>query len=83
MLLTALMFMSPIFYPLSALPDAISRYLMLNPLTLIVHQVRAVLLRGEQPDWMALGIYSFVALSITWLGWMWFYKSRKGFADVL
>jgi len=83
MLLTALMFMSPIFYPLSALPDSISRYLLLNPLTLIVHQLRAVLLEGKAPDFIALGCYTGVALLVLWTGWLWFDKTRKGFADVL
>jgi len=83
MLLTALMFMSPIFYPLSALPDSISRYLLLNPLTLIVNQLRAVLLQGEAPDLIALACYTGIALLIVWMGWLWFDKTRKGFADVL
>lgn len=83
MLLTVLMFMSPIFYPLSALPESISQFLFLNPLTLIVEQMRAVLIWGQQPAWQSLGYYSTAALAIAWLGWTWFEKTRKGFADVL
>jgi len=83
MLLTALMFMSPIFYPISALPDSIRGYIFLNPLTLIVNQAREVLIYNHPPDFIALGYYMLLSLIIMWLGWSWFQKTRKGFADVL
>lgn len=83
LLLTALLFMSPIFYPLSALPESIRVYLYLNPLTFIVEQVRSVLIWGAQPDWTGMGYYSLVSLLMAWLGWIWFNRTRKGFADVL
>jgi lipopolysaccharide transport system permease protein len=83
MTMTMLMFMSPIFYPLSALPEAFQPYLLLNPVTLIVEQTRNTLLWGVEPNWQALGIYSIFALTSAWFGWFWFAKTRKGFADVL
>jgi lipopolysaccharide transport system permease protein len=83
MALTVLMFMSPIFYPLSALPETIRFYLFLNPLTFIVDQIRNILLWGQQPNWGYLAIYSIVSIVTAWLGLLWFEKTRKGFADVL
>jgi len=83
MLMTVLLFMCPIFYSLSALPESIAQYLYLNPLTLIVDQVRTVLISAGQPDWLKLAYYSVVALMVAWSGWFWFSKTRKGFADVL
>jgi lipopolysaccharide transport system permease protein len=83
MLMTVFMFMCPIFYPLSALPESIAQYLYLNPLTLIVDQVRTVLITAGQPDWLKLGYYSLIAIFFAWSGWFWFIKTRKGFADVL
>ncbi len=83
MALTVLMFMSPIFYPLSALPESVSHYLFLNPLTFIVEQVRNILIWGQPPKWNDLAIYSVVSISVSWLGLLWFEKTRKGFADVL
>ncbi|MFU8787394.1 MAG: ABC transporter permease [Methylobacter sp.] len=83
MVITVLMFMSPIFYPLSALPESVGAYLFLNPITFVVEQVRNILLWGKQPDWSQLGIYSAVSIVIAWLGLFWFEKTRKGFADVL
>lgn len=83
LILTAMLFMSPIFYPASALPESIRSYLFLNPLTFIIEQTRAVTLAGNLPDWSGLAIYYVIALFTAWIGLLWFEKTRKGFADVL
>ena len=83
MLMTVLMFMSPIFYPLSALPESVRGWLFLNPLTFIIEQTREVLIWGKVPDWGGLAIYTLVTVMIAWAGLIWFQKTRKGFVDVL
>lgn len=83
LLTTALMFLSPIFYPATALPEDYRHILYLNPLTTVVEQTRDVLFWGKTPDLFMLGVYSVVTLGIAWLGFAWFQKTRKGFADVL
>lgn len=83
MALTVLMFLSPIFYPASALPEGIREWLFVNPVTLAIEQTRAVLIWGRTPDWGELGRYALAALPVAWLGFFWFQKTRKGFADVL
>ena len=80
---TALMFISPVFYPVSALPEKFQAWLMLNPLTFVIEQSRAVMIIGKLPDWSGLGIYSLISLFVAWAGFWWFQKTRKGFADVL
>lgn len=81
--LTALMFLSPIFYPVSALPEPVRDYIFLNPLTFIIEQTRSVLVFGHTPDLPGLLAYGVFALAVAWLGWLWFEVSRKGFSDVL
>jgi lipopolysaccharide transport system permease protein len=83
MVLTALMFLSPVFYPAQALPDRWQPLMALNPLTLPIEQLRRVTLDGEWPDWLALGVYAAGSLVVCWLGAHWFAKTRKGFADVI
>jgi lipopolysaccharide transport system permease protein len=80
---TILMFMSPVFYPVSALPAKLQKWMMLNPLTFIIEQARAVTVLGKYPDWVGLSCYSLIAMATCWLGYIWFQKTRKGFADVL
>jgi len=79
----ALLFLSPVFYPLSRLPDPWRHLLYLNPLTFIVEQSRAVLIWGEMPDWSGLALYSMIAFVFAALGFWWFQRTRRGFADVL
>jgi lipopolysaccharide transport system permease protein len=80
---SVLMYMSPIFYPATALPDDYRHLLYLNPLTPIIEQARAVLYFGQTPDFAMLAFYWFASIIIAWLGFVWFQKTRKGFADVL
>jgi lipopolysaccharide transport system permease protein len=82
-MITTLMFLSPIFYPLSSLPVQYQRILYLNPLTPTIEQAREALIWGHAPDFMNLGLYTLVGAIITWVGFAWFQKTRKGFADVL
>lgn len=81
--LTMLLFLSPVFYPASALPEAMRAYLFLNPLTFIIEQTRTIVLSGQSPDWVGLVIYFAIAVVIAWTGLFWFEKTRNGFADVL
>lgn len=80
---TVLLFLSPIFYPVSALPQQYQTLLHINPLTFMIEEARAVLIWGRLPDWTGLAIYFAVSLAISWIGFWWFQKTRKGFADVL
>lgn len=80
---TALMFLSPIFYPISALPADYQPLLLLNPLTPTIEHARAVLVWGNTPDWPFFTGYLAMTTFIAWLGFAWFQKTRRGFADVL
>ncbi len=80
---TVMMFLAPVFYPVTALPEEFRPWLMANPLTFIIEQAREVLIWGHLPNWIGLGIYTLVATVVAWLGYVWFQKTRKGFADVI
>lgn len=80
---TVLMFLSPVFYPASALPEWFRSLLIINPLTTVVEQVRDVMFWGKLPDWTMLAITLLISVFIAWLGFAWFQKTRKGFADVI
>jgi len=78
-----LLFLSPVFYQVTAVPEKFRPIIMANPLTFIIQQAREVLIWGHLPNWFGLGIYTLVATSVAWVGYVWFQKTRKGFADVL
>lgn len=83
LLMTVLMFLSPIFYPISAIPIEYRQYLNLNPLTLAIEQMRNLLFWGKFDGYGTLVFYSIGALASASVGFAWFQKTRKGFADVL
>ena len=82
-IMTVIMFLSPIFYPITAVPERFRPWIMANPLTFIIDQAREVLIWGRLPNWGGLAIYLLIALAVAWIGFAGFQKTRKGFADVL
>lgn len=80
---TLLMFLSPIFYEVTSFPVEFRQWLYLNPLTLIIEQTRDVLYWGKEPEFFLLGLYCLASFVVAWIGFAWFQKTRKGFADVL
>jgi lipopolysaccharide transport system permease protein len=82
-LVQLMMFLSPVFYPVSALPESMRPWLQLNPLALVIEQARAIILFGQPPAWMPYSVCLLATLLIALLGAWWFARTRKGFADVL
>jgi len=82
-LLQVLYFMTPIFYSVEMVPESLRPILLLNPLTTLVQSTRQVLMFGQWPHWSVLGIVTLHSMVIFQLGYFWFMKTKRGFADVL
>jgi lipopolysaccharide transport system permease protein len=80
---TTLMFLTPIFFPISAMPESYRILFFLNPLTFIVEQARGLLIFGTALPWKFFMLLTGGSAVVAWLGFFWFQKTRKGFADVL
>jgi lipopolysaccharide transport system permease protein len=80
---TVMLFLSPVFYPSSSLPARYGWLLQITPLTFIIEQSRDVLVWGRLPNWTGLLGYSVASVIVAQLGFRWFQKARRGFADVL
>lgn len=80
---TLLLFLCPIFYPLSAMPESFQSVMLLNPLSYLVEQSREILIFGREPNILNLSIYTVVTIFISQLSYGFFIKTKKGFADVL
>ncbi|WP_186393189.1 MULTISPECIES: ABC transporter permease [unclassified Pannonibacter] len=83
LLATVLLFMSPVFYPVSRLPESIQPIFAINPLTFIIEQSRLVVFSHSLPDFWGLAIYSLISLFIAAAGYTAFSRMRRGFSDVL
>lgn len=78
-----LMFLSPIFYPLSALPEDYQWLVQLSPVTIIIEAARKVVFEEELPNLVLMLSYTVVSIAVLLLGYLWFKKTQKGFADVI
>ena len=78
-----LMFLSAVFYPLSALPPHWQPVLGLNPLVAIIEQTRRVAVAGQNPDATYLLLGGVGGVLLCELGFRLFQRARRGFADVL
>lgn len=78
-----LMYLTPIFYPVSVLPAEYQGWMNLNPLTDNIEQVRNVMMWGVGLDWLSWTWQMVLGFMVAWLGFAWFQKTRKGFADVV
>jgi lipopolysaccharide transport system permease protein len=80
---TVLMFASPIFYPTSILPESIRGIMYLNPLTYFIEEFRNILIWDRLPNFEYLIIVYIISFLVYFLGFHFFQRTRRGFADVL
>lgn len=83
LLLTAWMYLTPIIYPETMVPERFRRFIDLNPFTPLVRSYRRILLDGLPPDWSGLAYFTAIALVMFLFGYWWFARTRKNFADVI
>ncbi|MCE4068985.1 MULTISPECIES: ABC transporter permease [Pseudomonas] len=79
----ALMLLSPVFYPISALPEQMHVIFQLNPMTFLIEQTRGILIWKQHVQWDHWLVQTLASAVFAWIGYAWFQKTRKGFADVL
>jgi lipopolysaccharide transport system permease protein len=82
-ILQVFFFLTPIFYPVSAVPETFRKFLLLNPLARMIGQIRDVLFAAKLPEWGSFGISFAGGIVVFLLGFAWFNKTQKGFADVI
>jgi lipopolysaccharide transport system permease protein len=81
--LVAWFFLTPIIYPEQVIPARYQKFARLNPFAPLVGDYRRVIIEGASPNWTGLAYFTLVALVVFIVGYWWFAKSRKNFADVI
>lgn len=81
--LTTWMYLTPIFYPENIIPPKYQWMVNLNPMAPLIRNYRRILLEGRAPDWRGLGVTMAFALICFVLGYWWFQRTKKAFADIL
>ena len=83
LLLMAWMYMTPIIYPESIVPERFRAFININPFTPLVRSYRRIFLEASAPDWPGLAYFTAFALLVFLFGYWWFARTRKSFADVV
>jgi lipopolysaccharide transport system permease protein len=83
LILTALLFVSPVFYPLAAVPEPWQSIIWWNPLTFPIEAIRGAVLDGKLPGLGPFVLQIAIGAAVAVLGLKWFRATRQGFADVL
>lgn len=83
LLLMVWMYLTPIIYPESVVPERFRPYINANPFTPLIRSYRNIMLEGVGPDWGGLAYCTGFALIVFIFGYWWFAKTRKNFADVI
>ena len=82
-----LFFLTPITYPLAVLDHPETSwaltFMRFNLLATIVENFRRVVNEGVAPQWGALGGVTVVSAALAVLGYAWFMKIKRAFADVI
>jgi lipopolysaccharide transport system permease protein len=83
LLLTAWLYLTPIIYPESVVPERFRPFITANPFTHLIRSYRRILIEGAMPDWRGLAYFTAFALICFIFGYWWFARTRKNFADVV
>lgn len=83
LLLMAWMYLTPIIYPESIVPERFRAYININPFTPLIRSYRRIFLEASAPDWPGLAYFAAFALLVFLFGYWWFARTRKSFADVV
>jgi lipopolysaccharide transport system permease protein len=76
-------YLSPVFYDASAVPAAFARLYHLNPLVSLLDGYRAVLLRGEAPDFRSLAIVAGASAALLAASYRFFARASQHFVEEL
>lgn len=83
LLLQLLMYLSPVIYPVSIVPESLRPFYLLNPLAVLIDSYRRVILFGTLPDWPYFMLAVVVSLLTLFLGYYTFKKAEPQFADLI
>jgi len=77
------LFITPVIYPTSIIPEQFRKFIALNPTVGLIETFRSVLLPGREVDWQLFGISIAITILVLVLGFIFFRKTEKEFADII
>ena len=77
------LFLTPVIYPTSILPDKYRFVVALNPIAGIIEGIRGILFPQKGIDWGMIGLSTAISMLIMVVGVTYFLRSEKKFADII
>ena len=77
------MYLSPIIYPTSVIPERFRPIYFLNPLAVLIDTYRRILLYNQAPDWPYLGLAALLSLLLALAAYRYFKRAEQKFADLI
>jgi lipopolysaccharide transport system permease protein len=77
------LFLSPIGYSLNQVSPEIRPYYVLNPTVGLLEAFRSAIARGRAPDWDTLLVSAAVSVVVLAVGYAYFKRAERAFADVI
>jgi lipopolysaccharide transport system permease protein len=77
------LFVTPVIYPTSIIPERFRFLAALNPLTGIIDAFRKSIIPSQEIDWQLLLVSSLLTLFIFAAGLVFFRKTERTFADIV
>lgn len=81
--ISVMLFMSPVFYSIDAVPVKYQWIMYLNPITYVIENMRNVVLHGSMFEVKGYVIYFIISVVLYVASSKWFKLTKKGFSDVL
>lgn len=82
-IVSLLLFVSPVFFPIEMVKQPLAQFLMLNPIATVITNFRGVLFANYSVDWLVWSITLLISLAALICGTWLFYRLRPGFSDVI
>jgi lipopolysaccharide transport system permease protein len=77
------LYLTPVAYPLSAVPEKYRLFFVLNPLSAVVEGLRSILVFNRAPDWNLVAVSTAIIMTLLIGSLVTFKRMDKYFADVI
>lgn len=77
------MYLSPVFYPTSIVPEELQPIYFLNPMATLIDSYRRIVLLNQPPDWPYLGLTALIAIGLAVAAYRYFKRAERDFADLI
>lgn len=81
--LQILMYLSPVIYPVTVIPEEFRPFYFLNPMAVLIDTYRRIVLYNQMPGWPYLVVAALISVLLTAFAYRYFKRAEREFADLI